>query len=589
MMKDLPKTGEQKFQHKSEVIKYYKKISDFFLGDFKNSNFIVFIIYLFTVSILEIIAHLNHGAFSIIASRIWIIGGAVCIITIFYYLIDAFKKDITTKNYITAVSLIFLIIALLSVLGKVNITEINPDATQQMAAGIDSFKEADWNYTGKAFLGYPNRQYILGAIPAAILGRSIFTLQLGFAYPFLLGLICMYFGVRKWAETFGGDIKLSIIPIFSIVTFPFITEYYLNFEQAIFPVSFTMIILGLFLIFICKPNLLSLFAISWFGSLLSNCYTPALASLGLLVIFLIVTSYMFYKKSDYLPSKAINSLKISKLLGVTVFNIIIFLFATLLSQRQDRITQTRQDADVISTAYNSIYSFVTDKDAVFMGMFGIVILIYLIAGLSLRLKSKDFIVSIWALGVFVATYLLKGYTSYQPAWIMQRALIVIPVLLIGIIIYLIDWTKMNNIRIKTDFFVIIIIACVIIANSNTQRVNQSFTYFNSIQPMKFMLSDLEMTIEKMSITTQEPFNLIVFTNDILRKNPGDYCKFLHPNAKVFVPENKILPKEIDTSKITIIYSDDNIPGLTNRTELIQIAFENQKHKSTVTLYKGVIK
>jgi hypothetical protein len=222
-------------------------------------------------------------------------------------------------------------------------------------------------------------------------------------------------------------------------------------------------------------------------------------------------------------------------------------------------------------------------------MFGIVILIYLIAGLSLRLKSKDFIVSIWALGVFVATYLLKGYTSYQPAWIMQRALIVIPVLLIGIIIYLIDWTKMNNIRIKTDFFVIIIIACVIIANSNTQRVNQSFTYFNSIQPMKFMLSDLEMTIEKMSITTQEPFNLIVFTNDILRKNPGDYCKFLHPNAKVFVPENKILPKEIDTSKITIIYSDDNIPGLTNRTELIQIAFENQKHKSTVTLYKGVIK
>ncbi len=41
------------------------------------------------------------------------------------------------------------------------------------AAGLRSFEAPDWNYTGKAFLGYPNRQYLVAALPTLVLGRTV--------------------------------------------------------------------------------------------------------------------------------------------------------------------------------------------------------------------------------------------------------------------------------------------------------------------------------------------------------------------------------------------------------------------------------
>ncbi len=38
---------------------------------------------------------------------------------------------------------------------------IGQDATQQMAAGLAAYGQPDWNFTGRAFLGYPSRQYLL--------------------------------------------------------------------------------------------------------------------------------------------------------------------------------------------------------------------------------------------------------------------------------------------------------------------------------------------------------------------------------------------------------------------------------------------
>jgi hypothetical protein len=49
--------------------------------------------------------------------------------------------------------------------------------------------------------------------------------------------------------------SLVLLPIYSLFVFPFVTEYYINFEQAIYPVSYTMAAIGFFLIIVCRPNL----------------------------------------------------------------------------------------------------------------------------------------------------------------------------------------------------------------------------------------------------------------------------------------------------------------------------------------------
>ena len=62
----------------------------------------------------------------------------------------------------------------------------------------------DWNYTGTAFLGYPNRQYLIAALPAVFLGRSITALHLGFAYPFLIGLVMLFAEIKNWLKDGPG-------------------------------------------------------------------------------------------------------------------------------------------------------------------------------------------------------------------------------------------------------------------------------------------------------------------------------------------------------------------------------------------------
>jgi hypothetical protein len=575
---------------KDSILKkrFLLNLLSFINDEVKKTQFTILVCYLLVISIFEILAYKYFGIYSIVASRMWLFGGLICFLIIMSYIFVTIKKDFLDKNYVSVIPVIILTIILFAMLGNIAITEISPEASLQVAAGMESFEKPDLNYAGTAFLGYPNRQYIISALPAKALGRTIFTQQLGFAFPFLLGLLSMYFGLRKWIEKIGGDIRLSVIPILAILVFPFVTEYFIIFEQTIYPISFTMIGIGFFLSFICKPNILNIFAISWIGCLLSNCYTPALASLGLLLVFIAVTCFVLYKEPELLAVKYHNSKLVSKILGVAGINIIIFFLATLINKRQDRSTQIREQTDILSVAQDGIFSFITDKDAMFMGFLGFIVLTYLLASLFSMLRKKDFIIAIWVTGVFVATFILAGYTSYQPAGIMQRALVVVPVLMIGISIYLIDWLKTNNIKIRTGIIIILMATCSINIYANFQKNNQSFLYINYIQPMKYMFQDLEKTASEVNLAETDTFNIVYFTDSALRRNPKDYTKFFYPNARIYAPENRIMPENIDLKIKTIIYSDSDIPNLIPGTTLKSLSFKNEKHKETIILYRGII-
>jgi hypothetical protein len=228
MNKDIMKRSSE---HRSS--RMLVAVTKYLTGDISISKLQYLTVYFAVISSLELSAYLFRGIFSVIASRVWSLTGVICFITILIYFIKVIIQDLKEEKYLAFLSVIVLTSALVYLIGNLNLTEINPDATQQAAAGLDSFRYGDWNYTGKAFLGYPNRQYIITALPALLFGRSIFTLQLGFAFPFILGMLLLYCAIRSWAHNLHLDTNLVVLPLYAFFVFPFITEYYTNFEQAI--------------------------------------------------------------------------------------------------------------------------------------------------------------------------------------------------------------------------------------------------------------------------------------------------------------------------------------------------------------------
>jgi hypothetical protein len=565
-----------------------RKIQGIISGELTDKHFKVLMVYFLAISLLEISAYTKKGIFSILASRIWIIGGILCIISIMIHFLQSIKQDFIEKKFISIGAVFLLILYLFTIMGNVNLTEINHDATQQVAAGMDSLNFKDFNYTGKAFLGYPNRQYIIAAIPAILFGRSITTLQMGFGLPFILGIMLLYCGLRKWAEKMNIDTRITILPLFAFFTFPFVTEYYMNFEQAIYPISFTMIAIGFFLLILCKPNLIDLFGFAWIGCLFSNSYTPVIASLGLMIVFIGIIACICILEPSILPFSIHSPDLTAKILTLVEVNIISFFIATVLNSRQDRMTVLRSYNHLLTKSYQSIYDFLTDKNARFIGMFGVVVIFYIFASLTFRLKLRDVLISLWIFGVLIVSNLLKGYTSYEPKWIMQRALIVIPVLIVAISITMFDVINKYKIKIGKGMILVIILTFSFVAKNNFNQINQSFIYFNYIQPMKYMLNDLENTAKDNNLDSQSVFNLIMYTDNVLMKNPADYCEFFFPNANIYLPEHDEFPVDIDLDLTTFVYGDSMFSDVVLVESDDLLIFKNKRFHINVAWYKGIV-
>lgn len=571
----------------TKVANLLNKIYQVFFGELTKGRISQLLIYFSLISLLEILAYGFQGIFSILAAWCWLFTGLICTLAIGTYFIQAIIRDARERHFTSLAGVLLLLLLLLSFWGNINVSDINPDATQQAAAGLDSFQVRDLNYTGKAFLGYPNRQYILNALPAFLFGRSIFTLHMGFGYPFLLSLMLMYSAFTGWARKMNLHSNITILPLYAFLVFPFITEYYANFEQAFNPVSFTCLGIGFFLLFIIEPNVINSIGLGWIGCLLSNSYTPALASLGLLMVFLALIILGFLTESNLLPFPVQAPKLVAKASIMIEINIIIFLVATFMGKREDRIMELRSDINPVKTSLESIYAFLTDKHAAFLGAFGIIVILYLAVGLTYRLKLRDFLLSMWILGVVAVSNLMLGYISYEAAWVLQRSMIIIPVIITGVTLTIFDFMSKYKIKAVKGCVAVIAITFTLIGIHNFNQPNQSFLYFHYVQPMKYMWKDLEGRVKEKGLEVEDEFNLVLYTDNILIRNLADYCKFFYPNASLYTPEQGEYPPDIDTRLRTFIYGDSPLPALTDSTKLEMKTFENKKYNETISWYLGI--
>ena len=472
-------------------------------------------------------------------------------------------KDIKERKFILSGVFSFLIIFLCFFIGNISFSDINPDATQQLAAGLKSFDSADLNYTGIAFLGYPNRQYVIAAIPALIFGRSIWTAHAGFGIMFLIGLTVLFINLRAWLKKNSLKEEYALLPCFAFLAFPFITEYYMNFEQAITPVALTMIGIGLFLKLTMEQDILSILAVSYVGCLMADSYTPVLASFGLLLVFVCIYAFKLrrsprdnQKQTEIEGPAKKRFVPISYACFGCAANILVFFIATYISGRSDRLTEFRENTSLVKTALTTWKEFFTDANVRFLGLFAGAVILYMLLSITLRLKIADILVSLWVLGVVFFSDYMTGYTAYDKAWLMQRNMVVIPVLVICIFIAIVNFLKKHELTISQPILGILLIFFFASGVFNFMQPHRSFKYFGFIQPMKYAIDYIDEILDENDLKNTDEFNLIIYTDNVLQSNIYDYAAFFYPNATTYSESGYLYNSSVDYSKPSIYLAED---------------------------------
>lgn len=561
--------------------KKLNQVVDIFTGELTQKNVFGLILYFACISLLELFAYTKKGIFSIVASRVWLFTAIALMILCVYYAGKVIIDDFRKKAWLSIIGFGILFVVFCSYIGNMSYSDVNADAAQQIAAGLSSFEVSDHNYTGVAFLGYANRQYVLAAIPALLLGRSIFTLHLGFAFPFLFGLVILYLELRMWLKENELREEFALVPLYAFPAFRFITEYYMNFEQAITPVALTMIGIALFLRLVRKNDLLTFIALAWVGCFACDSYTPILASLGLLLCFYVLYAMKIIVNNlkefnEKIPTK--NTLNVIAI-GASVLNIFFFFAATILAERSDRVDEVREDISIKDFAFEAWTEFFTDKNAVFLGIFAGIILLYIALSFLGRLKFQDFTISCWVFGVvFFANYMV-GYTSYEKAWILQRNMIVIPVLITAIFMAIMRGIKSYDIKMNPTIIISLMLFFGVIGIRNFAQPHQSFNYFRYIQPMKYMLEYAEETIEEQGYKDTDEFNLVLFTNNALQTNVYDYAKFLFPNANAVSFSIDSYPEGLDYSLPTFYFSESPLLQMLGNEKMESKKYVNERYET----------
>ncbi len=573
------------------------KVNDFLIAkNIDAKKFRLILYYSAFLIVFELLAYVIKGPFSIIASRVWGIGWAICVVSILVLFVRAFIDEIKAKNTLFILS--FILISLF--LGHVFFGQeryINQDAPQHIAAGLSSFEASDWSYTGQSVLNYQNRQYVLAAIPAVFLGRTVFAMQLGFAYPLFLGLMLFFVAMRNWAKNKGIHTGFAAVSVSLLFAFPYLVEYYKFYlEQSILPLSFTLIAIGWLLLLINKTNLLNFFGLMWICTMMTNTYTPALSGLALFIVlfFVLALASKFDIKIFKMDRKYIKDAKKSyfyRVVPIISVTSIFFVLFTYMFGRGDRLTQLSGGSisESFSRSIDAYKLYFLSQPAVFTGVLVVFIIAFMIISLTFRAGATNFIITGWILGVVGLSTFLKGYSVYEPRVCMSRCLITIPVTVAAISLIVYHLIKEKKWNVKPFLLMPIVILSMSYAFYNAMKPTiqgDSSVYMMSscLGPLKHLSIDLESSATKNNISHESESLVVLYTNSSWLQSISLVNKFAYPNAKTFfLKSGESLPAEaldiLNKNKGATIYYEENMqldPALNNigKRENLEFKFDD---------------
>lgn len=544
------------------------------------------LIYLLFLSVLELLAYQTLGTASLIASRIWLATALLCMLFFFLAAGDTLLMDIKNRRFLLMLGFFLPMLLFCSKIGNLGCSDVSFEATLQVAAGLSSFSVEDLNYTGVAFLNYANRQYILNALPALLFGRSILTLHLGFGLPFLIGMTLLYLELRAWLRQRNLREAFALLPLYALPVFPYITEYYMNFEQTLTPVTFTLLGTALLLRFYRKRDIPGIMALSWVGGMCCNAYTPVLAFFGFLLVFLalwgIETGFRL-RKTLLFPENRNHLWQLILCLGL-VLQPCCYFAATLVTEQKHMITTTKPELPFMKTLLTSWLDFFLDQQASFWGIWLFLVLGYLFLSFSGLLRLHHFLVAGWMLlTAFFSTW-LAGYTSYDKAHEIQRNMLIIPVFITAFFFAALRFFKKHPVRLPKFLLPAALLLLLSLGQFNFSREHHSFVYYRYVQSMKYMLSYTEELLAEHNLPDTGEFNLVLLTDNALLSNLSDYTAFFYPNAHAYTAEPGQFPEGLTTDLPTLVFCElpkfpDALTG-----NVVSQDFDNPRYHTTVTWY-----
>lgn len=571
-----------------------KKASYFVSCEMKQMQMRVFLVGCIASFILEFLACLFKSVFSVIASRIWMLSVILFVLFFVFVVVKQLYEDVRDKKFILPF-IFFLVFCFFAFqIGNYGFSDLSYESTQEVAAGLNALKQPDWNYTAMGFTGYPTKQYIINAIPALFLGRCFFALNMGFAIPFLIGLTLLFIELRKLTSRLGIDEKFSIIPIFMIAFCPFISEFYYTFEQTITPVSYAIIVIALFLRMLRKRSLIAFSVLTISACMLPFLYTPALAFMGLFVVMMIYHAInVITGKSKFVnPGKKNPNYLIS--VFASAFTPALFFICTLVSKRNDRFLSAYGDSfapEKQSEYMKSFLSFFVDSDSLFWGVFGAFVLIYLIAGLTFRLKFHDFLISLWCIATALFSFLLPGVSTvfnfyYPPLILAQRSMVMVPVIAVSLLVASAGFLRKHTIRLRNDCVAVLTAAFMLFGISSLFQVHKANEYHNYTQHMKYIMKYCGEVTEYHGNSNEDVIVIIVHTDNDLISHLWDFTQYYYPNAKIYVfPTEQFGGIDIyDVIYPRYVFSENPNTASYYNVEFNSRDFKNYRFNENTTIY-----
>lgn len=524
------------------------RASRFLFDSFRKPQLLFFSVFTAASFILELLSYIvsrtqaSVNVPSIITSRIWFTGIILFFISFIGIVVVQIMEDYRNKKYLLPLIFTVILAFFIFQIGNYAFSDLSYESTQETVSGLNAFKALDWNYTGKGYIGYPVKQYMINAFPSLILGRSFFALNLGFAIPFLTGLTLLFIELRKFLAYIGTDERYAILPILMISFCPYIDEYYYIFEQTLTPVAIAMILIALFLRTMRRPSLFSFMLFAITGSMLPFVYTPALAFMGLFTVILFYHAFMVFRGRSVYSKRRQSDINYQVAVGITAVLPILNFVCTLISKREDEFVTTYKEgfsAETLKNYFVSFARFFTTGDSLFFGVFGAIVLIYMLASLTMRIKFHNLMIALWCIGTALFSFMLPGAAAkfnfnYDPNVLAQRNMVIIPVVSVACLLAVADFLAKHEISFRKDALAVVSAAFILYGVSSLFAVHKAFTMNNYNQTMKYLMKYCQEVTEYHDVAYDDEFCLVIHTDNNLYSHPDDYIRYFFPNIKLYV-------------------------------------------------------
>jgi len=493
---------------------------------------------------LEASAYHQRGLFEEVAAWLWALAGLGFVVLGSVAIARAGIDDLRRRNVVTLLLPLAIAAAIVPGIDGVEILPIYHEAAPEVLRGLESMERPGWWYTGFGHVGYPNRQYLIAAVPSAIFGRGLVPLRLGHGLPFAFGLLLFWAGLRHHFESTPGGIRVAPLAAVAVLAFPYALTHLHNYEQTIFPLSATLAAVGWLALTVARPSIPRLLALAWIGALLGCSYTPNLSSWLLLITALAWLAVIAWRQRH--RQLAVKWLTVAVMIaGVGALS-----FQTRLDFFKPESGTVKPD--IIPAVFNGLSIFFFGDPLVFIpAVLWLPVVFALFMGLAGRMEVPGVVLAWWIIGTVVAASTLHGYSLRPMAIEMFRVLGVIPPLLL-----LTAWvgTRLFTERRLGNIprAVAVVFGGLLVAQVAWSLISTAQKHNPALRELVY--ADMLEQREALGISEQHPPTIVILSGQHAFANTDDFLPYFFPGHRLIRNASEL--ESVDASTGPVLFYVD---------------------------------